>query len=132
MVVVLQREELPSEVLPGRLLQRAIGKASASSSGKMTVAFCRYAAESGRMQPHHHAEETIYIIDARDGWVRYGPNSSQIESKVAVRAGTILHFPALEWHVFEYADGGFIDAVCIYGQVDNIRPEDMPDGQTSA
>ncbi len=77
------------------------------------------------MEPHHHAEETVYIIDARDGWIRRGPSKDNLNEKVPVRAGTILHFDELEWHVFEYGEDGFIDAACIYGQVDNIRPEDI-------
>jgi hypothetical protein len=39
----------------------------------------------------------------------------------------ILHIPPLEWHVFEYDKGGYLDLVFIYGQVDQIRPEDMVD-----
>ena len=36
-----------------------------------------------------------------------------------------MHFPELEWHVFGYDEGGFLDALCIYGQVTNIRPEEI-------
>ncbi len=122
---VLQRNDLHREQLPGRVLQRAIGKNSASTSGKMTVSFCRYAAESGPMEPHHHAEETVYILDAQGGRVRKGPAKDDLNETTALVKGTILHFDELEWHVFEYEEGGFIDAVCIYGQVDNIRPEDI-------
>ncbi|PIO99421.1 hypothetical protein CJ014_08865 [Pleomorphomonas carboxyditropha] len=77
------------------------------------------------MEPHNHAEETVVILDARNGWVRKGPAKDDLPEKVDLRAGTILHFEELEWHVFQYGEGGFIDAVCIYGQVDNIRPEDI-------
>ena len=108
---VLQRDEVKREMLPGRVLQRAVGKKSASPSRKMTVSFCRYAAESGPMEPHQHAEETVVIIDAVDGWIRKGPTKDRLTEKVTVRKGTILHFDELEWHVFEYGEGGFIDAV---------------------
>ena len=37
----------------------------------------------------------------------------------------LMHFPELEWHVFGYEAGGFLDALCIYGQVTNIRPEEI-------
>jgi hypothetical protein len=122
---VLHRNEIAKEALVGRVLQRAIGKNSASESQKMTVSFAHYSSESGAMEPHHHAEETVYIIDARNGWIRKGPSKSNLPEKVPVSAGTVLHFDELEWHVFEYGAGGFIDALCIYGQVDNIRPEDI-------
>ncbi len=121
---VFQREEIELERLPGRTLQRAIGRNSQSSSEKMTISFCHYSAESGPMEPHHHAEETVFIIDAKDGWVRQGPSKDNLPEKIMLKAGTVLHFEDLEWHVFEFAEGGFIDAACIYGQVDNIRPED--------
>jgi hypothetical protein len=122
---VLQRDDIVREKLPGRVLQRAVGRQSASASGRMTVSFCRYSAESGPMEPHQHAEETVVILGAVDGWIRKGPAKDRLTEKVAVRTGTVLHFDELEWHVFEYGDGGYIDAVCIYGQVDNIRPEDI-------
>ena len=74
------------------------------------------------MEPHHHAEETIYVVDARDGYVRPGTAADQIGDRVQLEAGMILHFPELEWHVFEWDEGGYVDALFIYGQVDNIRP----------
>lgn len=122
---VLRRSDLQEERLPGRVLQKAIGRQSASASEKMTVCFARYAAESGPMEPHNHAEETVYIIDAKNGWVRTGPSKDDLPIKVDLFAGTSLHFDELEWHVFEFGEGGFIDALCIYGQVDNIRPEEI-------
>jgi hypothetical protein len=36
----------------------------------------------------------------------------------------ILHNPPLEWHVFGYAEGGYADVLFVYGQVDDIRPEE--------
>ena len=122
---VLLKEDLEKDHLPGRIIQRAVGRNSASESAKMTVSFARYSAESGPMEPHQHAEETVYIIDARDGWVRKGPSKDCLNEKAMLGKDNVLHFDELEWHVFEYGPGGFIDALCIYGQVDNIRPEDI-------
>ena len=122
---VLQLSDITREPLPGRILQRVIGKGAASESGKMTIAFCRYAAESGPMEPHQHAEETVVITDCTNGWVRRGPTKADLPEKVMLQKGTVLHFDEMEWHVFEHGPGGFIEALCIYGQVDNIRPEDI-------
>jgi hypothetical protein len=77
------------------------------------------------MEPHHHAEEVVYIIDARDGWMRYGPGKEQLGERVPLHAGMVLHIPSLEWHVFGYEAGGYVDIAFIYGQVDQIRPEEM-------
>jgi mannose-6-phosphate isomerase-like protein (cupin superfamily) len=122
---LIKRNDLPVEKLPGRMIQKAVGKGSYLESGKMTMGFATYSGESGPMAPHHHAEEVIYVVDSIDAWVRYGEGEHALTTKVDLQAGMILHFPPLEWHVFEFADGGHLDIVFIYGQVDHIRPEEM-------
>ncbi|MHB1006108.1 MAG: cupin domain-containing protein [Chloroflexota bacterium] len=122
---IVRRAEIDAQRLPGRAVQKAVGKDGVVRSGKMTVGFARYDPEAGPMAPHQHAEETVYIVDARDGWVRHGLARDQLGVPVTLEAGTVLHFPDLEWHVFEFGPGGFVDAMFIYGQVDNIRPEEM-------
>ena len=44
---------------------------------------------------------------------------------ITLEAGMTLHFPPLEWHVFEFKPGGHVDIIFFYGQVDQIRPEEM-------
>jgi hypothetical protein len=122
-----RRDELKKTRLPGRVIQKAIGKDSFSESGKMTVGFAHYSAESGAMEPHHHAEESLYVVDVKDGWVRFGPEKDRLGDPVPLEPGMVLHSPALEWHVFEFDEGGYVDLVFIYGQVDQIRPEEMGD-----
>lgn len=119
------RSDLVKENLPGRVLQKAVGKDGPCLSRRMTVGFARYSAESGPMEPHHHAEETLYIIDAKDGWIRYGEGKDRLGEKIPLQAGMMLHFAELEWHVFGWEGDGYVDAVFIYGQVDGIRPEDI-------
>ena len=89
------------------------------------MGFATYSAESGPMEPHHHAEEIVYILSAEQGWVRHGPEQDQLGPPVPLEAGMTLHIPPLEWHVFEYDQGGYVDIIYFYGQVDNIRPEDI-------
>jgi hypothetical protein len=121
---IIMREELEKVRLPGRVLQKVVGKDSRSASGKMTMGFAHYSAESGSMEPHQHAEEICYIVAVRGGWVRFGHSPENLSIRTALRAGMTLHVDELEWHVFEYDAGGFIDIIFFYGQVDNIRPED--------
>jgi mannose-6-phosphate isomerase-like protein (cupin superfamily) len=111
------RDDLEKTLFPGRTIQRAIGHNSFSGSQLMTVGFAHYAAEAGAMEPHQHAEEAIYVIAATHGWVEYGPQKDRLETKVDLAAGMVLHVPAGEWHVFRYAEGGFVDIVFIYAQV---------------
>lgn len=122
---LIKRRDLETVQLPGRMVQTAIGKGALSSSTKMTMGWARYSEESGPMEPHHHAEEIVFILSAEDGWVRYGPARDRLEMRASLEAGMLLHIPALEWHVFEFGAGGHVDILFFYGQVDNIRPEDM-------
>jgi hypothetical protein len=122
---LLEREKLDKEHLPGRIIEKAVGKGSASSSGKMTMGFAHYSAESGPMEPHHHAEEIVYILSAENGWVREGQEQDGLGDPMPLAAGMILHIPELEWHVFEYGEGGHVDIIFFYGQVDHIRPEEI-------
>jgi hypothetical protein len=123
---LVQREDLAMEKLPGRKIQKAVGKASAIFSNRMTVGFATYSAESGPMEPHHHAEETVVVLDCEKGWVRRGPSKDHLNERRMLTKGSVMHFDELEWHVFEYETGGFVDIIFIYGQVDNIRPEEIP------
>lgn len=125
---VLLRESLPALRLPGRIIQKAVGKDSAAESLRMTMGFAHYSAASGPMEPHQHAEEIVYILAAQDGWLRYGPSKDHLPNRVRLQPGMTLHVPALEWHVFDYEPGGHVDILFFYGQVDNIRPEEMKSG----
>jgi hypothetical protein len=122
---IIHRSDLEAVPLPGRTIQKAVGKDAACASAKMTMGFARYGEESGPMEPHHHAEETVYVLAARDGWVRHGPARDRLGERVRLESGAVLHFPELEWHVFEYGPGGHVDIIFFYGQVENIRPEEI-------
>lgn len=122
---LIRRNRIEKILLPGRMIQKAVGKDGLSSSGKMTMGFAHYSEQSGPMEPHHHAEEIVYILDAKDGWVRKGTAKENLGSKIMIEAGMTLHFPHLEWHVFEYKKGGFVDIIFFYGQVEKIRPEEI-------
>ena len=77
------------------------------------------------MEPHHHAEEVIYVLSSQNGYVRTGSHPDRLGEQVPLESGLTLHFPELEWHVFEFESGGHVDIIFIYGQVDNIRPEEI-------
>jgi hypothetical protein len=121
---VITRNEVPVTSLLGRDLNKAIGKECFDASRKMTVGWAHYSKKSGVMEPHQHAEELLYILDAKNAWIRFGPAKDKLGERVAFVPGTMIHFPEMEWHVFEYAEDGYADLIFFYGQVDNIRPED--------
>ena len=120
-----RRNELDPQDLPGRIIENAVGGNGPIMSKKMTVGFATYCEKVGAMQPHHHAEETIYVVSSDRGWTRYGDTPDNLLYKQPLEAGMILHFDELEWHVFEYEPGGSVQIIFIYGQVDNIRPEEI-------
>lgn len=120
-----KRTDLPVQNLKGRVIQNAVGWNYPIDSRKMTICFAHYSEESGAMEPHQHAEETVVVLDGKDCYVRYGTGKENLENCVSLNPGDVMHFDELEWHVFGYEKNGYLDALCIYGQVDNIRPEEI-------
>ncbi len=121
---IIKREEIPITHLPGRKIQTVAGKGAFSPSAKMTMGFAHYSDESGPMQPHQHAEEIVYVLDAQDAWVEKGDDPNRLSEPIPIQAGLTLHIPPLEWHVFRWKPGGRLDILFFYGQVDHIRPEE--------
>ena len=119
------RNDVKRVRLPGRDIQRIVGRDAALASERMTVGLVRYSDDAGPMEPHQHAEETVFVLEARDARARFGPSPDDLPDTVLLEPGLTLHIPALEWHVFEWGVQGFADVVVIYGEVDNIRPEDI-------
>ncbi len=122
---IIERRQIPEKHLPGRIIQKAVGKDSFSSSNRISMGFALYSERSGVMEPHQHAEEVVYIVDAHHGWLRYGQEKDRLGEHIPLQAGMTLHIPPQEWHMFGYDPGGFVDIIFIYGQVENIRPEEM-------
>ena len=122
---IIERDQLTPHAMPGRIIQKAVGKDGYSTSGKMTMGYAHYSEASGPMEPHHHAEEIVHVLAASHGVVRHGPEKDQLTHTTALHPGMTLHIPEREWHVFEFGPGGFVDILFFYGQVDQIRPEEM-------
>ena len=123
---IMTRKSLAVEQLPGRAIQKAVGRDSASLTDEMTVGFAFYSEASGPMQPHRHAEETVIVLESRDAQVRFGSSPSSLGEAVELQAGDTLHIPAGEWHVFTYGPGGSLDIAFVYGKTQDLRPEENP------
>ena len=117
--------DVASDPLPGRAVQRIVGKDASLVSAEMTLGTAHYADEHGPMEPHNHAEETVYVLEADRAWVRWGPSPDDLPKRIDLAPGVVVNTPAWEWHVFEWEPGGHLEILFVYGQVDNIRPEDM-------
>jgi hypothetical protein len=121
---ILTREQIPAQELPGRKIQTLVGRGASSPSTKMTMGFAHFSDEGGPMEPHHHAEEICYVLSAKDSWVEAGDAPDRLSESFPLEGGVTLHIPPLEWHVFRWKPGGYLDLIFFYGQVDNIRPEE--------
>ena len=67
----------------------------------------------------------MFVIRSDRGYFRHGVAADKLSGRIALRPGMLIHFDPLEWHVFEYDEGGRVEILFIYGQVDNIRPEEV-------
>jgi mannose-6-phosphate isomerase-like protein (cupin superfamily) len=121
---IIHRDALEKNYLPGRIIEKAVGKDSFSESKEMTVGFGHYSDDSGPMKPHRHAEEVVYIVSSKAGRICYGTAPDDLDLVVPLEPGMILHIPEGEWHVFEFEPGGHVEIIFIYGRVENIRAED--------
>ena len=117
---LLRKNDLKTKILPGRIITDAVGGNSPVFSEEMTVGFGKYCAEAGPMAPHHHAEESIYILSSDRAWVLYGPEEDDLPNRVDLEEGMILHFPTGEWHVFQYEEGGSLEILYVYGKSKDV------------
>ena len=116
---------LPSVFLKGRSIKKAVGLDEAAiPSHSMSFGRTLFSRRSGIMDPHCHAEEIIYVLNASQGIVRFGPTEACSGGTVRLQPDMILHFAAGEWHVFETLDPeGYSDVLFFYAQTDHLRPE---------
>ena len=69
------------------------------------------------MTPHRHVEEIVYVLESKDGYTRYGgfgEEPDKLGERIPLEAGMTLHFPANEWHVFEFEEDGHVDIIFFY------------------
>ena len=117
--------EMPLTQLPGRAIRKSIGKDGGIKSDAMTFGRTCFSLQYGKMAPHCHAEEIIYVLDAAAGSCRYGSTEECADGEVMLKKDMVLHIRPMEWHVFEFTDPkGYADVLFFYAQVENLRPEE--------
>ena len=119
---ILSGKDMDRNVLPGRIVNEAVGKNGPVFTTAMRVCICEYCAQAGKMEPHRHIEEACYVSQSDRAWVRYGNTPDCEDGKVMLEEGMVMHFPAWEWHVFEYEDGGSLTLVCFYASTADAKP----------
>ena len=93
------------------VVQNAVGHNSAVLSEKMTVSFCHYSAESGPMEPHNHAEGIGGGAVLQGCLCEVGQRQGLSGAHGGAARGRPDALPSLEWHVFGYKEGGYLDAL---------------------
>lgn len=64
------------------------------------------------MKPHYHEDEIMYVVDAKDAFVRYGDAPDQMTSKDSLIKGDIIRARNGEWHIFEFgSEDGFLELI---------------------
>lgn len=124
---ILRKEDIKKGILPGRHVLSAVGKGAAIESTAMSLGWARFAGEYGPMEPHCHAEESMIVVDVKNGYIRIGESKENLGARIPLKKDMVLHMPASKWHVFECDEGGYLEIVYFYGQADNIRPEKVKD-----
>lgn len=122
---IAYKDKLDKRILPGRVISDVAGKLGPIPSTRMTMGYAYYSAESGPMEPHQHAEEICVCTKSQGGFFRYGDSKDNLGERIDMVPGMIIHFDPLEWHVFDYDEGGHVEIIFFYGQTENIRPEDI-------
>ncbi len=122
---IIKKSDCQKNELSGRLIWRVVGKDSYSESKKISFGFAQFSDKIGVPEPHHHAEEICYVLRCEKSFVRFGPNIGSLGELHPLEAGMSLHIPEMEWHQFVCVEGGYLEIIFIYGQVENIRPEEI-------
>jgi len=92
----------------GRLIQRVFGKNSACEIDN---------AKYGKMYCHFHEDEIIYVLDAKDAYVKYGELQDNMPNRKELQAGDVLRFRNGECHVFKFTSkDGYLDIIFYFSQ----------------
>ena len=106
---IIDRGDLEVERQSGRETQKAVGKGGLVDSQKVLAGFERYSQQDGQTEVQQVGEELIYVVASTNSWVQYGPNRDQLEARISVQPGWLLHAHAGEWVRFGYDPDGSLD-----------------------
>lgn len=113
----VRREDITKTIAPGRIIQRAFGTDAYFTVDNANMGFAHFSPEYGKMPCHVHEDEIIYVMNANDAYVKYGPSENDLSNKKELNAGDILRFSEKEWHIFEFTCvQGYLDIIFIFSQ----------------
>lgn len=110
----LRREDCPVRIMQGRTTSIAIGAEGFAAIGTddAFAGYATFAPKYGVMKPHYHENEIMYIVEAKDAFVRFGDSPDNMVKRYELHAGEIIRARNGEWHIFEFSDEtGFLDII---------------------
>ncbi|MDD3663080.1 MAG: hypothetical protein PHT84_04405 [Candidatus Pacebacteria bacterium] len=110
----VSREVCPKKDMPGRTTNAAFGKEGVAkiATTDCFVGYATFSPKYGKMKPHYHENEIMYVVDAKDAFVRYGDAPDRMHSRDALKKGDIIRAREGEWHLFEFeSEDGFLDLI---------------------
>lgn len=107
----ITRDAAPILMKNGRKTYRLMGGGSALvKTTNMSGAFATFAERYGRMESHCHENEYMYVIDAKNAVVSFGPDKNHLEHRQSIHKGDIMRPHLGEWHRFDFTDeDGYVD-----------------------
>ncbi len=90
----IRKEDLKEAQMLGRVASAAFGKEGiAAIPADSFVGYATFAPKYGKMKPHYHEDEYMYIVDAKDAFVTYGPTKETMTTREPLHAGEIMKCP---------------------------------------
>lgn len=114
----VKRGNLETINAPGRMIQRVFGEEAAYiHAANANMGFAHFSLEYGRMSCHKHEDEIIYVLAAKDVYVRFGPSEAEMVHKQELSTGDTIRCRDQEWHIFEFTSKeGYLDIIFFYSQ----------------
>lgn len=108
-MVHMQRCNLPSKQLPGRITNKAVGAELPENGTGLMAGFATFSPKYGNMITHKHENEYMLVLDAKNATVSYGFDLNNLITEDLI-PGQILRPVNGEWHRFDFtSDDGYVD-----------------------
>ena len=110
------KENLKEIQMLGRANRAAFGdERVAAVPADCFMGYATFAPKYGKMKPHYHEDEYMYIVDAKDAYVLYGSTKDSMDIREDLHAGEIIRATEGEWHMFDFdSEEGFLSIIAFF------------------
>ena len=112
----IRKEDLKEIQMLGRANRAAFGDGRvAAVPADCFMGYATFAPKYGKMKPHYHEDEYMYVVDAKDAYVLYGPTRDTMTTREPLKAGEIIRAHEGEWHMFDFEkEDGFLSIIAFF------------------